>query len=282
MSKFIGAIIGWITFSAINPFLGLFGAFIGLLVGHFFGAGFVSIQRGARQYSPEEKKRMEAAFLQALFPIMGHIAKADGRICEQEIKATEQLFSKIGLDVEARKIAIQQFNVGASEEFDLDGLLQQFVAAAEDNANLKHIFLAYLISLAFADGHLHETEDAILSNIAKKLGYTRFSYLRMLGMIEAQRQFYRGQYQESGYHSNDNRSRYQSSDRDELKLAYEALGVEKTASDKEVKMAWRRLMSEYHPDKLSGRGVPEDMIKLATERSQEIQLAYDLIKKSRK
>ena len=63
--------------------------------------------------------------------------------------------------------------------------------------------------------------------------------------------------------------------------AYRALGVESTATDKEVKRAYRKLMSEHHPDKLIAKGVPEAMIKLATERTQEIQTAYELIRKSR-
>jgi len=52
-------------------------------------------------------------------------------------------------------------------------------------------------------------------------------------------------------------------------------------SDQEIKRAYRKLMSQYHPDKLIGQGVPEDMIKVATEQAQEIQVAYDLIKKHR-
>ena len=65
-------------------------------------------------------------------------------------------------------------------------------------------------------------------------------------------------------------------------MAYEALGITEQTSDKDAKRAYRKLMSEYHPDKLMGQGVPDDMIKVATERSQEVQAAYDLIKKSRK
>jgi DnaJ like chaperone protein len=63
--------------------------------------------------------------------------------------------------------------------------------------------------------------------------------------------------------------------------AYKALGVTKDSTDAEIKRAYRKLMSQYHPDKLMGQGVPEDMIAMATEQAKEIQLAHDLIKKSR-
>ncbi len=64
--------------------------------------------------------------------------------------------------------------------------------------------------------------------------------------------------------------------------AYQALGVTAQNSDKEIKRAYRKLISQYHPDKLIGQGVPEDMIKKATERSKEIHAAYELIEKHRK
>ena len=64
--------------------------------------------------------------------------------------------------------------------------------------------------------------------------------------------------------------------------AYKALGVSADSTDQEVKKAYRKLISQYHPDKLMGQGVPEDMIKVATEQAKEVQLAYDLISKSRK
>jgi len=66
-----------------------------------------------------------------------------------------------------------------------------------------------------------------------------------------------------------------------LEDAYKALGVSKDSSDAEIKRAYRKLMSQYHPDKLMGQGMPEDMIAMATEQAKEIQLAYDLIKKHR-
>ena len=63
--------------------------------------------------------------------------------------------------------------------------------------------------------------------------------------------------------------------------AYEMLGVSKNASDADVKKAYRRLMNQHHPDKLVAKGLPEEMIKLANEKTQQIKEAYERIKKSR-
>lgn len=60
------------------------------------------------------------------------------------------------------------------------------------------------------------------------------------------------------------------------------LGVEESASDAELKKAYRRLMSQHHPDKLVAKGLPEEMMRIAKEKTQEIQAAYDLIKQQRK
>jgi DnaJ like chaperone protein len=212
---------------------------------------------------------------------MGQIAKADGRICEKEIKATQVLFEKMGLNSDLRREAIELFKSGAEDEFDFNATLANFVNQPNIHANLKKIFLVYLISIAFADDQLHEAEDRMLKIAAQRLGFSVFAYQQLLGMIEAQRYFYQGQ-QERAYYSGGQTGSRRHPDKDELTLAYSALGVSPAISDKELKQAWRKLMSENHPDKLAGSGVPEDMVKLATERSQEIQAAYDLIKKHRK
>ena len=68
----------------------------------------------------------------------------------------------------------------------------------------------------------------------------------------------------------------------QLEAAYKALGVTAKNTDAEIKKVYRKLVSENHPDKLIGQGMPDDMIKLATERTQEIQKAYELIQQSRK
>lgn len=66
-----------------------------------------------------------------------------------------------------------------------------------------------------------------------------------------------------------------------LDAAYAVLGVATTASDVEIKKAYRRLMSQHHPDKLIAKGLPESMLKIATQKTQEIKAAYEKIKASR-
>jgi len=127
------------------------------------------------------------------------------------------------------------------------------------------VLLVYLIVMALADGHFHPAEEALLMDIAGRLGYGRDAFRHMLDMVLNQGHF-GGQQINSAAALDD---------------AYKALGVSKESSDAEIKRAYRKLMSQYHPDKLMGQGLPEDMINMATEQSKEIQVAYDMIKKSR-
>ena len=66
-----------------------------------------------------------------------------------------------------------------------------------------------------------------------------------------------------------------------LSAAYALLAIESSASMEEVKRAYRRQMSQHHPDKLVAKGLPEEMIDIANRKTQDIKSAYDLIRKSR-
>jgi len=255
-------------FKIIFVLLGIF-AFKSVLltiVGYFIGS---SIDR-ARDYglggvNPLGIARRQAIFLETLFVLMGKLAKSDGHISKDEINHVEDFIRKTGMSPEHRRQAIEQFQLGSAADFDISPALAQFMAACGNTLNLKQVLLMYLIVMALADGKLDPAEQTLLEQIAYQLGYSSAEFKQLLEMVLNQSHFAGGQTTSSST----------------IDDAYKALGVTKDNTDQEIKRAYRKLMSQYHPDKLIGQGLPEDMIKVATEQAQEIQVAYDLIKKHR-
>ena len=261
--KVIGGLLGF--FAA-----GLFGAVIGVAVGHFFDKGFgqaLGFDYGA------DRARLQRLFFETTFSVMGHLAKADGRISEQEISQAEALMAQLGLTPEHRQEAIGFFKQGAQQDFQLEPVIANFINEGGRGHHLPILLLEFLFSIAMADGELHSAEQDILSRTATYLGINARQFEQLLAMLTAQQSFHHGRYQQS--------SRSSQSRPDELENAYRALGVSSSDSDRDVKRAYRKLMSQHHPDKIIAQGVPEDMVKLATEKSQEIQTAYNLIKSAR-
>jgi len=243
-------------------FFGWWGVLFGLILGSVidriraFGQGALN---------PMQNALRQAVFLETVFIAMGKLAKADGRVSEEEIAHVEQFMQKLGMTAEHRQQAIALFKQGAAPDFDIEPTLQRFMVACGHTRNLKEMLLIYLIVMALADGHFHPAEEALLTDIAGRLGYGREAFKRLMDMVLNQTHFGGGQVTTEAA----------------LDDAYKALGVTKDSSDAEIKRAYRKLMSQYHPDKLIGQGMPEDMIKMATEQAKDIQLAYDLIKKQR-
>ena len=137
---------------------------------------------------------------------------------------------------------------------------------------------------AFADGALQGEQRVRLLEVAELLGFSRWELEQLLAMAEAEFSFARhgrqqgGQRQQGSAHGAHAR---QEPSRDRLQAAYTLLGVSSEATDSEVKRAYRKQMNKHHPDKLAAKGLPPEMQKMAKEKAQEIQQAWELIKQSR-
>ena len=204
---------------------------------------------------------------------MGHIAKADGRVSESEITLARNIMRQMQLNATQEKTAIDLFSKGKAPHFPLEDVIDNFHRECHHNRNLERMFIEILLFAAYADGHMHEAERHIFFRICSRMGISEFEFRRLEKMVHAQQAFHGRA--GAGY------SDSQKPPQNILSEAYEALGIEKSATDAEVKKAYRRQMNQHHPDKLVAKGLPEEMIKLANEKTQEIKAAYDTICKAR-
>ncbi len=251
---------------------GPLGALLGATLGHGFDKGLAGVEllEGGQDWDSGAQERVQAAFFTATFSVMGHIAKADGRVTEDEINLARHTMAKMQLDEEQTRAAMQLFNSGKQADFPLLDVLEQLRKECHRRLNLIQMFLEIQIATALADGDLDPKEQQVLLTVAERLGFSRGQFERLLAMVVAQQRFSQREW-----------SREAPATKESLSEAYQLLGVNKASSDAEVKKAYRRLISQHHPDKLVSKGLPEEMMKIATEKTREIKAAYELIKRSR-
>lgn len=254
--KLVGGALG---FAIGGPLGALLGAAMGHNIDVSMGGGRAALHAG-------EQGRVQAAFFTATFSIMGYLAKVDGRVTADEIAMAEQVMSQMQLDDAQRKAAINLFQEGKAADFPLDDVIDQFRQECHRRVNLVRMFLEIQIATALADGKFDYTEERALFHIADRLGFPRIFFERLVSSVRAQQQFADGQ-GEGG--------------RAGLQDAYDVLGVDAGATDAEIKKTYRRQMNQHHPDKLVSKGLPEEMIRIATGKTQEIKAAYEQIKESR-
>jgi len=242
---------------------GPLGALMGIAFGHSFDRGLGKMD-GAEWGADQE--RIQAAFFTATFSVMGYLAKVDGRVTQDEIKLAEAVMDRLGLSAEMRSSARKLFNEGKSDDFPIDEVLDQFRRETHRRTTLIQMFLEIQLQAAYADGVMHPAEKEALINICRHLGIAPSQLDRLEEMLRAG-------FGRSGYDA--------ATAKTSLKDAYRLLGVNDRVNDAELKTAYRRLMSQHHPDKLVAKGLPEQMIRDATEKTQQIKAAYELIRKSR-
>lgn len=249
--KLIGALIGLLVGR------GIVGAIIGAFIGHLF-----DVERAQRRGGTQA---VQEIFFRITFQLMGHVAKADGRVSEQEIQAARAMMTQFRLVEPDVRRAIEFFTIGKAKTFPLNQALREFATACAGRADLRLMFIQIQLQTALLGGGLNPASRALLAHVCTSLGVTQMQFAQMESTLRMQAGFSQG----SGNSSTS------------LSEAYQVLGVASTASNAEVTQAYRRLMSQNHPDKLVAKGLPESMMKAAEEKTRSIRAAYEAISAAR-
>ena len=261
------------------------GAILGFIVGHMFDKGYSQdfSQMGGfgRFFTSPDQMKSQAIFFHSLFSVMGHVAKADGKVTDAEIRVATALMDEMGLTGDTRKEAQQAFREGKANDFPLQETLREFTNSCHGRRDILQVFLEILIQAAYADGQIDQAEQSVLEKVAKSFGFKQNQLLYLMSMFEAEmrfRQASQGQHRQSGRRQ-DRQPQQQS--QQTLSDAYKILGVTQSDDERTIKKAYRKLMSEHHPDKLVSKGLPKQAMEIAKAKAQDIQAAYEMIKQSR-
>ena len=256
IGKILGTIFGFM-FGRIP------GAILGFIVGHMFDKGYSQDfnQMGGFSgfFTSQDDFKKQAIFFHALFSVMGHIAKADGKVSDVEIKMASALMDQMGLEGDTRKEAQQAFREGKEADFALKDIIVELKESCHGRRDILQVFLEILIQAAYVDGKLDKAEQKVLETAALHLGFKQNELLYLLSVYEAEIRFRQRGGQRNGQSSHRAHQGSQStySTQQSLNDAYQILGVSESDDDKAVKKAYRKLMSEHHPDKLVSKGLTE-------------------------
>jgi len=215
-------------------------------------------------------RRLQLAFMDATFSVMGHLCKSDGRVSEAEIAMANKVMQRMALNPTQRRRAMEQFRAGKAPSFVLGDALTGLRADCGKAPMLLHMFVDVQLSAALADGDLTPQEDTTLRFICVRLGIPAPIYEQALAAARIEAGLRSGAASSRGHSTAPTRE-------DD----YAVLGVSANATDAEIKQAYRRLISQHHPDKLAAEGVSAEMLRLANEKTLRVRQAYERIQSMR-
>jgi DnaJ like chaperone protein len=250
--KAIGGLIGAIA--------GPIGSLLGVIVGHQWdrNAERVNGRRSVREISQ--------LFFEVTFEVMGQVAKVDGRVSEDEVRVARRIMHGMRLNDAQVRGAIEHFTRGKSADYPLGERLGALAAQIGGRSELARAFLGIQLQSAMGAGAVGAEKREMLGRVAAKLEITRAELAHLEAWIR-------------GFAGGGSASSV--SPAESLAAAYRTLGVDAKASNDEVKIAYRRLMNQHHPDKLVARGLPKSMKGVAEQKTHEVRTAYEQIKTQR-
>jgi len=241
-------------------------AVLGLFLGHQFDRGF------ADRYRSFEKQgtnigRVSDDFIRALFQTMGYLAKIDGRVSEEEIRAARMIMHRLGLSPANVRRAIAWFDEGKQPGFLLVQTIREARRGSARSTAQRTLFVRLLLEVVLAKDALKTEERSLIWIVCTEFDVGRVELAQLEAMIRAQKGF--------------KRSPAGDADAARVRGAYDALGMSPDASNEEIKKAYRRLMSRNHPDKITGSNPDSAVLAEAERRTREVRVAYEMLKARR-
>ncbi len=251
----IGKIIGGTIGLSLG---GPLGAILGTAIGHRFDKsdekyleGFGGTNSGSFDYNPQTR---EMTFFVAVFSMLAKIAKADGRISSEEISEVELFMEKdLHLDDNGKKAAINIFRAAKDSSEPFESFARQFYEAFANQRQILELMIDVLVRVGASDGMLVTEEDILIHSAARMFGFSDGEYDNI-------------------------KARHNVSATDHY---YAVLKCNASDDISTIKKQYRKLVSEYHPDKIMGKGLPDEFVVLANEKFREIQEAYEAVSKQR-
>lgn len=262
---------GKLTGIGLGYFLaGVPGAMFGLALGFLVDKSVLMLKRPRfAKVNPADLGNLQKEFFVATFSVMGYVAAAARSANDDEFAALNKVINRLSLPQNIHREALALYNEGKKPDFNLNQVVLPFFTVCQFQKHLLEMFLEIQLFAAFNDGDINPSRQQILLNICRLLEMSRADFDRILSTIRAEQHF----------------SREKKTGR-VVKLkktggvedAYAILNLAPNASDEEITQAYRRLTSMNHPDKLVARGLPEEMLKIAEDKTREIRLAYERIR----
>jgi DnaJ like chaperone protein len=246
LGKIVGGTIG---FAMAGPL----GAIAGAAIGHH------TFDTGNQNYHTAKRPRLSSGeeaqftFFVAAFSMLAKLAKADGRVTQEEIDAVEKfMVYDLNLDPQGRILATNIFHAAIESRENFNDFAAQFYSQFQSQYQMLDLMIDILLRVSVADGTVSPREEKLILSAIRIFNFSDEKYRKL-------------------------KSRYIQ----DYEKYYAILGCDKKDSKEHIKKQYRKLVSDYHPDKIASKGLPDEFTKFANDKFREIKEAYDVIKKEK-
>jgi DnaJ like chaperone protein len=245
----LGKIVGGTLGFAIG---GPLGAIAGVAFGHVFDRSN-DVYYDSESMRPLPGEQAQFTFFVATFSMLAKLAQVDGRVTSQEVDTINRyMMEELHLDPEGRMVATNIFNAAMNSPNSFEDFARQFYGQFYNQPQILEMMLDILIRVSISDSAINAQEERMIHSAAQIFNFSRQTIDTIMARYVPTSDKY-----------------------------YAVLGLDRSASEEQIKKQYRKLVMEYHPDRIISKGLPEEFTQLANEKFRELQDAYDQIKKER-